>query len=536
MSEPEDRLPPSDAPSDLPSEGVGDRAPNEASRNRGLSEADDMEGLEELPPLRPGGEDISLAEEGALRLEDDGFRLIESRGLKRSRLHAYDEITHIYASGRNLLVGVTDDLLTIRAEDFDDPARGPHYARVALLGRIETEPEGGSQLAAMAEVDAIGEQDGPAWAVWTAITLCLLGTAVQILDPMFDQVGSFIPDLFLSGEYWRATTSHFLHDLSVPRFIRNIMPGIDRLPIHLVTNIGGLIVLGNLIERPLGPWRTAIVLVLSGVGSILGILAYGHLEVLGASGLVAGLAGAMLAFELHFAHALPAFWRLPRKLFLFVLAAQFLVIDQIFSSTLAGGAHLGGFMGGYLATWWMGAPRPTEASMPGGLRFGAICGIAFVGLGVTGAMPLARHEIGALERHATRLYDTKDSPYLVRQDNLAAWLIATDGTASPHGLDLAVALAERAVVQTGRFAPGILDTLAETLFQRGDALGAVFVIEEAIRLSPSETYYYEQRRRFTGERAPDDRPEPPGESEAPPPEANDPGEASPGSAADRLTI
>ena len=536
MSEPEDRLPPSGAPSDLPPEGSRDTAPNEALRDRGLSEAGGIEGLDELPPLKPGGEDIPLAEEGTLRLEGDGFRLIESRGLKRSGLHAYDEITHIYASGRNLLVGVTEDLLTIRAEDFDDPERGPNYARVALLGRVEAEPEGASQLAAMAEVDAIGEQDGPAWAVWTAITLCLLGTGVQIVDPMLDQVGSFIPDLFLSGEYWRAITSHFLHDLSVPGFIRNTMPGIDRLPIHLVTNIVGLIVLGNLIERPLGPWRTTIVLVLSGVGSILGILVYGHFEVLGASGLVAGLAGAMLAFELHFAHALPAFWRLPRKLFLFGLATQFLVIDQIFSSTLAGGAHLGGFMGGYLATWWMGAPRPSRAPMPGYLRFSAICGITFVGLGVIGAMPLAKHEIGALERHATRLYHTKASPSLVRQDNLAAWLIATDGAASPHGLDLAVALAERAVVQTGRFAPGILDTLAETLFQRGDALGAVFVIEEAIRLSPSEAYYYEQRRRFTGERAPDDRPEPPGKSEAPPQEGNHPGEASPGPAADLRTI
>ncbi len=58
--------------------------------------------------------------------------------------------------------------------------------------------------------------------------------------------------------------------------------------------------------------------------------------------------------------------------------------------------------------------------------------------------------------------------------------------------------------------PGVLDTLAEALFQSGNRLGAILTIDEAIRLVPDDPYFSEQRRRFTGERAADDRPPPPG--------------------------
>ena len=75
--------------------------------------------------------------------------------------------------------------------------------------------------------------------------------------------------------------------------------------------------------------------------------------------------------------------------------------------------------------------------------------------------------------------------------------------------DGAPVLADRAVVGTGRANPGILDTLAEALFQSGNRLGALLTIDEAIRLVPHERYFLEQRRRFTGERAAEDRPPPP---------------------------
>ncbi len=459
---------------------------------------------------------------GALILERDGFRLIEPRGLKRSPIHPYDAICHVHASERVLLISLADDVLTIRARDFADdegeqglgPEADAHMAsaaRDALLARVRALPDAAARLAAIDEVDRLGAHDGPAWVVWTTVVLCFVGTAFQLAEPMVEQVGAFVPDLFARGEYWRAITAHFLHDHTPPRIVQALAPWISVVPLHLAMNVAGLLILGHLVERPLGAWRTAIVLAVSGLGTIVGIIAYGHLQVLGASGLVSGMAGAMLACELHHGDAMPAYWRLPRRLFLGALVLQFLVIDQIFGHVLAGGAHLGGFAGGYVATWCLGRPSVGALTAKGPQRVGAISAAALLAVGVFGAWPLARHDMAALERHAARLYDTPDAFYLAIHDNAAAWLIATDGGASEQGLDLAVALADRAVKSTGGILPGVIDTLAEALFQRGDPVGAILTIDEAIRLAPAEPYYQEQRRRFTGERDPQDRPPPPGE-------------------------
>ena len=454
---------------------------------------------------------IRLLGGGALLLEVDGFRLIEPRGLHRSPLHDYEEICHVYRANRGLLIGIPDEVLWIRESDFVVPDEGPDAARQALLQRIEVRPGGERQLERMARVDALGAREGPPWIIWLIALLCLVATVLQLLEPMIEQVGAFLPELFSRGEYWRAITAHFLHDLSpTPFWLQPILPAFPVLPLHLAINVGGLLVLGPMVERPLGSWRTAIVVAMSALGMVLGIFAYGHLNVVGASGIVAGLAGAMLAMEIHYSPSLPTFWRLPRRVFVSALILQFFVIDQVFSSSLAGGAHVGGFAGGYFAAWSLGRPSPASLVPTPSLRFAGLCTLALFAISLFGAMPLARHDLGALERHAFRLYDTRDAVYLFEYDNAAAWLIATDRGASGEGLNLAVALADRAVSNTDRQIPNLLDTLAEALFQRGDRLGALFAIEEAIQLAPFESYFFEQRRRFLGQRDPDDRPPPPG--------------------------
>ena len=454
---------------------------------------------------------IRLVRGGALFLEADGFRLVEPRGLKRSPTHAYESISHVYVTDRILLVGTKDSLLSVRSEDFAEAEYAATYAKDRLLARVAALPNAADAEARMAAVDRLGDREGPTWMIWATIFLCLLGTGYQLYDPMVEQVGSFIPDLFARGEYWRAISMHFLHALStMPGPLQGLLPSFPFVPFHLMVNMGGLLVLGHLVERPLGSWRTAIVMVLSGLGTIVGILAYGHQEVIGASGIVSGLAGAMLAMELHYGASLPAFWRLPRRIFMMVLVVQFGVIDLAMSSFVAGGAHLGGFGGGYVAAWLLGRPSELSLVPNANLRFSVGCAAILIGVGCLGGVPLAQHEMSALERHARRLYDVPEAAYLFRQDNGVAWLIATEEGASTEGLDLAVSLADRAVRNTGGVFPGILDTLAEALFQRGDWIAAIFTIEEAIALSPGEPYYFEQRRRFLGERDPADRPPPPG--------------------------
>jgi hypothetical protein len=76
-------------------------------------------------------------------------------------------------------------------------------------------------------------------------------------------------------------------------------------------------------------------------------------------------------------------------------------------------------------------------------------------------------------------------------------------------VDVALQLAERAVEETGRGDPNILDTLAEAYFVAGRPETAIATIDEAISLAPRVGYFREQRRRFTGERESEDRPDPP---------------------------
>jgi membrane associated rhomboid family serine protease len=466
---------------------------------------------QENPTESASNERIRLAHGGAILLETDGFRLIESRGLKRSPLHAYDSIGHVYVTDRLLLIGTRDGMLSVRSTDFVNGEDGPDQAKQALLGRVAAQPGGAAQMLEIEAVDQLGERSGPTWMIWATVAFCLLGTIFQLLDPNVKDVGAFLPELFHRGEYWRVITSHFIHALTpTPGFLRALLPSFSVLPIHLAVNVAGLLALGRLVERPMGSWRTAIIVAFSALGSVLGIILAGHLNVVGASGIVAGLAGAMLAMELHSGRWLPSFWRLPRRLFITVIVVQFLFIDQLFSGYLAGGAHLGGFFGGYASTWLLGRPSLEGLEPTSAQKIGALSAALLAVMGFVGAVPLARQQMPALERHGVRLMNTESAFYLYEYENAAAWLIATEGGATRQGLEVAVALADRAVVSTQRMHPGVLDTLAEALFQAGDPLGAVLTIEEAIRLQPNEPYFFEQWRRFTGDRAPDDRPPPPG--------------------------
>lgn len=454
---------------------------------------------------------IRLANGGAIVFEEDGFRLIRSRGLVRSPLHPYESLTHVCLALRALLIGTTHGLLVVRIRDFVDAVNGPAQARERLIHSASLRPDGAAHLRAMASVEALSSRPSRLWSIWATAVLCLIGTAFQLRDPLLDQIGSFVPELFGRGELWRGITAHFLHGLPAePGRLESWIPGLRGLPIHLAINVGGLFVLGPLVERPMGRHRTILVLLLGGIGTIAGILLAGHHEVLGASGLVAALAGAILALELHHPESIPSEWRLPRRLFVVAVALQFGLIDPLMRSFIAGGAHLGGFAGGYLAAWWLGVADVGRAPATRRLRFVAHAGLATAAALSLGIVPLARHDPAALERHAARLLDTPIAPHLFLHENAAAWLLATEGHATPEGIEMAIELADRAVLTTDRMLPGILDTLAEALFQSGDRFGALLAIEEAIRLAPEERYFAEQRRRFTGERDADDRPPQPG--------------------------
>jgi hypothetical protein len=191
------------------------------------------------------------------------------------------------------------------------------------------------------------------------------------------------------------------------------------------------------------------------------------------------------------------------------------VLDQVVPF-IAAAAHLGGLAGGYLVM-----PFAARGALEGepprrGQRYAALALAVVVLASLFSAGQLLRREPGALASYGRHLLDWPRVS--ARGLNDLAWRMVTESDPDADDLRVAVALAERAVEQTGRLDPNVLDTLAEVLFAAGDDASAVAVIDEAILLVGSERYFHEQRRRFTGERAADDRPDPPSQWFVPAPE------------------
>jgi hypothetical protein len=261
-----------------------------------------------------------------------------------------------------------------------------------------------------------------------------------------------------------------------------------------------------MLERAIGTERVVCVMGASALGAMA---ASGWLRdeaVVGVSGIVFGLAAGLLWVELRCAEALPAWWRFPRRALLWICGA--LLLDSALGFVIplvAGEAHLGGFAAGLLATALV-TPRslaPPSRAVRRACR--GVLGITAVSVLTAAVMLSPPGEFRV--RHALRVAQL---PGVAPEElNNRAWLLATLPNATPDELRVALVLAQRAVDETRRRDATILDTLAEVQFQLGNRESALAIIDEAIARKPDQSYYREQRRRFLGERARDDRPDPP---------------------------
>lgn len=451
----------------------------------------------------------------ALVLEESGFRR-RGRFLRRgSRAIDYQEITHLGLSSRGLWLGTRKSVLFLRRHRFR-LSDGPERLSRALVKRISRRPGGLRQLERIAEIDHLAQNPSRRIATGSVALLCLAVFVLQMRDPFVQEVGAFVPFLVGRGELWRVATGNFLH-----------APGFFSL--HLILNLLALMAIAFLVERPMGALRALVVMGASAVGAMGGSALAGYPEVVGASGIVAGLAGAALCLELHCAKRLPAWWRLPRRMFVLALVAEgflgFLV------PAIAGAAHLGGFLAGYGITLALADSALSSRPAARWIAVAAAGVVLTTILSFAAVSPLLLRDAQAFARYGQ---DLLAAPELgPGRYNELAWRMATETDASREQLGVALELAELAVDGTDRLNPDLLDTLAEVLFQRGERDLAVAVIDEAIALAPIDDYFQEQRRRFTGERAPDDRPDPPS---LPWPYRRLPEWHTPGDPADGITI
>jgi membrane associated rhomboid family serine protease len=438
----------------------------------------------------PAEERTALHGGKAVELHATGF-LLRAGGTRR--FTPYGELIHVVAAGRGLRLGTERGTLFLPRSAFVDPAAVSALAE-RLRERVAALPDGARRVELQRLLDLRQARAPRPWVGLALALLCVGFYALQAVSPLALQDGGYWRSLGLTREPWRAVTSQLLH----AGFF------------HFALNAFALLALGGWLERQVGAARTWLIAMLSGVGAILGCVWAGYLMVVGASGVVMGLGGALIALELRRPDLLPAPLRLPRGLLLGAAFADLTLLS--FVPNIAHAAHAGGLAAGAAAALAL-APR-----FPSGLRAGLALRLASAAALVPVAAALGVFGYGLLDpasaaaRRGARLLEDRGAPALLL--NNEAWRIATADEASEEELALALRLARRAVRATEQREANLLDTLAEVYFQLGRTEEAVETIDRAIALAPGVAYFVEQRRRFTGERAPEDRPEPPEEEPA----------------------
>jgi len=429
-----------------------------------------------------------------IELGASGFRAPVWPG-RRDELVAYADITHVALDSRALAIGTTRGVLLLGHAQLGDSASA---LEAAIRARVAAQPSGARQLEEFARLDRKLTRR-PLIAIGL-VGLCVVAFALQALLPGFYDAGIYRVPLPQMGEPWRYLTTQFLH----------VNLG------HLLVNAIAIGLAGAFLERGAGRVATLFIAGASGVSAMLASQAWGNYsELLGASGIAAGLFGGLAALELLAPEELPATARIPRRLLIGVVLLQ-IAIDRFLPALLpallpptAGWAHAGGFAGGAFAALLV-RDRARGLVRAGAAATALATAVAFGAVG----FQLARPE-RSLERRAQALLRSPIVP--IGELNNVAWGIATSKSPSKAALATAAELAETAVSLTGRHEPTILDTLAEVYFQQGRREEALATIDAAIALAPGEAYYEEQRRRFAGERAADDRPEAPPETQPPAP-------------------
>jgi len=441
------------------------------------------------PGALPPNERFPWRDGRAITLYATGLRHPRSWRLGGDVFTPYEEITDVAVGPRRLVLGARRGVFHLPRAAFSDP-EAPEALAAALRRRIARLPDGADRLARLDALRARARRPGRIAAAWVLPLVCVGVFGAQVrLGPALSYAGSFVGALVEAGERYRILSSQLLH------------AGTG----HLLLNVVGLLALGALLERSLGSARLVPVLAASALGAGAASLAAGYDFALGASGIVWGLMGGLLWLELRHGAELPGTWRIPRRLFLALVGVELVLSFAL--PVVAAGAHLGGLLGGVAATVVL-AP-PALEGRPAGNFLSALD--AVLGAVLVASLLLLGRVVAegspAYARSGARLLRSDSVPAHLLND--FAWLVVTEGRPDAEELGVALELARRAVRSTDRLDPNVLDTLAEVYFTAGDIEAAVETIDEAIALAPDEPYFREQRRRFLGERPPEDRPEPP---------------------------
>lgn len=458
---------------------------------------DRAEGAAGAPDPDASTDRFALRRAPAVVLHETGLRHPKPSWISASTLSesftAYADLTHVTAGRRTLRICSLRESLTLRRSQFEQPDRAGDLVH-AIKQRVGALPDGADRLEQMRLLDERLLTSGRPMVSRSLVVVCVAAFCLQLLSPTFEWAGMFNSDLVRLGELWRLLTANILHG------------GV----VHLLVNCVGILVLGALVEGILGRRGVVFVMGISALGAMGGSYLAEYVRAIGASGIVAGLVGSLLYIEWVRPEIVPAPWRLPRGLLVAAVIAD--TVGLAFVPGIAHMAHATGMLAGVAATA-LALPGDSKQRRSSGFVLvadGLLAGAAAASLFILLWGTWAPGETAARVRAERLLRLEGVGPELLNNE---AWGLAIVPEQDPGILQVARRLAEAAVERTGRENPNLLDTLAEVYFQQGDRERAISTIDEAIALAPDEPYFEEQRRRFAGERAADDRPDPPPEPE-----------------------
>ena len=160
-------------------------------------------------------------------------------------------------------------------------------------------------------------------------------------------------------EPWRALTAAFVHSPS------NVL--------HVLFNMFSLYIFGRILEPMLGPWRFLALYVLSGIGGSIAVLLLAGGSVVGASGAIFGLMGALFVFGRQLGGNV-------RSLLIIIVLN---VASGFFLPNISWQAHLGGLAVGALVAAVL---VQTRAERKRGQQIASLVGLGVILIGLGTAL------------------------------------------------------------------------------------------------------------------------------------------------------
>ncbi len=196
---------------------------------------------------------------------------------------------------------------------------------------------------------------------WTILAICVFIEAMaQLSDHDLIAVRYFRQGVYYYGGFWPGLLGDWRPNYPAQPALMFLTYGFLHLSAsHLFVNMCLLIILGSMVSERAGQWRYAAIYMISLLGGAVGFgfLTSGLVPMVGASGALFGLAGAVVAWE-YIDRRREAEPLAPLAFFIAFFIALNVLHWWVMNGQLAWQTHMGGFLAGFAAAMYFGRPRP----------------------------------------------------------------------------------------------------------------------------------------------------------------------------------